>query len=92
MATRTYEILVRNAAGNIVRQTVVETVPDPTQAELNAVDLRTKALAALDTNVSFLAVASPTNAQVSTQVRVLTRECSGLIRLLLDALDSVDGT
>lgn len=92
MATRTYYILVPDGHGGTTRQLVNEAVPDPTPTELNAADLHAKALAALDTNVAFLAVASPSNAQVLAQVRVLTRECTALIRLLLGALDVTDGT
>ena len=44
-------------------------------------DLATKARAALDANATFLAIGSPTNAQVLAQVQRLTRECSALIRL-----------
>lgn len=40
-------------------------------------------LKALTTNASFLDNASPSNAQVVAQVRQLTRQVSGLIRLLL---------
>lgn len=60
--------------------------------ELNAADLRDKATTALATNVTYLAIASPTNAQVAAQVKVLTRECSALIRLLLNQTDDTSGT
>ena len=46
----------------------------------------------LDANTTFLALASPTNVQTLAQVRALTRENTGLIRLALDALDAADGT
>lgn len=54
--------------------------------------IRQRLGAALDANAAFLALASPTQAQVLAQVRVLTRENTGLIRLALDALDAADGT
>lgn len=54
--------------------------------------IRQRLHTALDANAAFLALASPTNAQVLAQVRVLTRENTGLIRLALDALDAADGT
>ena len=71
------------------------TVRDKTSAELasdtaatNNTTLRDQARTALDTNTTFLAVASPTNAQVVAQVKALTRQCNGLIRLTIGALDS----
>lgn len=61
--------------------------------EANGATLRERAVAALDANAAFLAIPNtPTNAQVLAQVKVLTKEASGLIRLLLGRLDSVEGT
>jgi hypothetical protein len=54
--------------------------------------IRGKAQAALAANVTYLALANPTNAQVVAQVNRVTRECTALIRLLLDAVESEDGT
>lgn len=51
-----------------------------------------RAKAALTANATYLAIATPTNAQVAAQVRRLTQECTGLIRLLLNQLDTTDGT
>ena len=48
--------------------------------------------AALAANATFLALAVPTNAQTLAQVQTLTKECSALIRLLLQQFDSVAGT
>lgn len=64
--------------GRLVRETIVQT--DVT-ADAVLFDLATKARAALDANATFLAIGSPTNAQVLAQVQRLTRECSALIRL-----------
>lgn len=58
----------------------------------NESTIRTKAEAALATNDTFLALANPTNAQYFAQLKVVTRECTGLIRLLLKELDSTAGT
>jgi hypothetical protein len=51
-----------------------------------------RAAAALTANAAFLAIASPTNAQTLAQVKALTRECSGLIRMALNEFDTTDGT
>lgn len=64
----------------------------PTAEEVNAQTLRSRAAAALSANATFLALGSPTNAQVLTQVQRLTRECSALIRLAMNLLDTTDGT
>lgn len=54
--------------------------------------LTQRAQRALERNAAYLAIASPTATQARDQVAALTRECSGLIRLLLRALDTTDGT
>ncbi len=54
--------------------------------------LQTKALQALTVNSDYLALATPTAAQTTAQVKALTRECSGLIRMLLGQLDDTAGT
>lgn len=60
--------------------------------DANETDLRTKVISALAANDTYRAIASPTNAQVIAQVDKLTRECSGIIRLLLSQLDTTAGT
>lgn len=61
-------------------------------AESNRVLLESRAQSALVANTSFLAITSPTNAQVLAQVKILTRECSALIKLLLRELSDTSGT
>lgn len=61
-------------------------------ASANESTIGSKVDAALAVNDAFLALASPTNAQTLAQVKALTRECSGLIRLLRHKLDSTSGT
>lgn len=93
MGQRSYDIWVPDGQSGRVRQTVVEIVDDAVlAAEANELALRAQAATALATNVTFLALAAPTNAQTVAQVRALTRECSTLIRLLVRLLDSTDGT
>lgn len=54
--------------------------------------LAAKAQQALTTNATFQAIASPSNAQIAAQVQSLTKQANGIIRLLLNALDSTTGT
>lgn len=51
-------------------------------AEATRADIVAKARAALTANATFQAIGSPSNAQTLAQVRLLTREMNGLIRLL----------
>lgn len=60
----------------------VEVVVDVT-ADAVHVDLHTKARQALTDNATFLAIATPTAAQVAAQVKRLTRQQNAVIRLLL---------
>lgn len=61
-------------------------------ANTNRGTLTTRASAALTGNASFLAIATPTAAQVAAQVKALTRQVNALIRLQVGALDDVTGT
>lgn len=58
----------------------------------NEEDLRQRSRQALQANDAFLAISVPTNAQTLAQVKALTRECSALIRLLLNQVDTTAGT
>lgn len=60
------------------------------QTNLDA--LKTKALSAFNANKAFLAIASPTNADIVAQVKLLTRENNALIKVLFDQLQDQDGT
>lgn len=64
---------------------------DNTQST-NQAALQSKAQAALTANATYLAIGSPSNAQVSAQVTALTKEATAVIRLLLGQLDSTTGT
>lgn len=93
-ATTTYDrsITIQNGT-----PTVTWTARPKTQAELDAdtqntnrATIQQQAATALDTNRTFLALASPTNAQTLAQVKALTRQNQGIIRLLLNQLDSTN--
>lgn len=58
--------------------------------QTNETTLRSQADAALATNRAFLALGSPNNAQTLAQVKALTRQNIGIIRLLLRKLDGTD--
>jgi len=61
-------------------------------AGTNRATIEDRAVTALAANATYLAIGSPSNAQNLAQIRLLTRECTGLIRLLLDQLDTTNGT
>lgn len=62
-------------------------------SDANRSTIQSRAQAALAANATFLALGpSPSNAQVIAQVRALTRQSTGEIRLLLGLTDSTDGT
>ena len=52
--------------------------------------LRVRAKKALVANQAYLAVGSPSNAQLLAQLRALTRQVNALIRLEVDQFDSTD--
>lgn len=54
--------------------------------------LLSKAASAISGNVTFLAIASPTTAQVTAQMKALTRQIDVLMRLAANQLDSTQGT
>ena len=74
------------------RQIEVDAEDEPIQKDLtaNAESLRKQVSAALETNRAFLALANPTPPQTAAQVKLLTQECSALIRLLIGRLDGTD--
>jgi len=59
-------------------------------AEANGATIRSQAEQAMAGNTKFLAISAPTQAQVLAQVKALTRQNQGLIRLALNKFDAVD--
>jgi hypothetical protein len=77
---------------NKVIATAIRPVAKAGSVAFNEAQIRTKAQQALTTNATYLAIASPTTAQNTAQVKALAREVNGLIRLLLGALTDVSDT
>ena len=69
----------------------IDTVPDETpQGNANRETIKAQARQALDVNRTFLALASPSQAQSLAQIRALSRQMNGTLRLLLGKLDGTD--
>jgi hypothetical protein len=70
--------------GKVIEETLE--VVDIT-AEVVEIELHNQARAALDTNSAYLAIPSPTAAEVRQQTERLTRQMQALIRVVVRALD-----
>lgn len=68
------------------------TFPPRSATELNSATMRTRLLQSLAANAAYLALTTPTNAQNTAHLRRATQELSALIRLMLEQLDTADGT
>ena len=55
-------------------------------------DLQAKSRAAIEKNKTFLAITTPTNAEAVAQIKLLTRENTALIKLLLNHFEDSAGT
>lgn len=84
-AVRRYDMI--DESGKKVGE-AVETKPTP--EETNAATIRTAAKGALTTNRAFLEANPTTVAPIAVQVKALTRQANGIIRLLLGQLDGTD--
>jgi hypothetical protein len=62
----------------------------PGTTEANRLTIEDQARQALVNNRTFVALATPTNAQVLAQTRALSRQVNGIIRMLLNQLDDTD--
>jgi len=91
--TRVRRFRVFNDAGERIG-TDEETIPMPEQ--VNAATLRSRLLQALAVNAAyqaaFTATNTPTAAQTTAQTRRNAQQNSALIRLMLEQLDTTDGT
>ncbi len=74
----------------VLRDRIASWVGGIEQANVDA--LETKATVALASNTTFLAIATPTAAQVSAQSKTLTRQVNALIRLQLLQFTDVSDT
>jgi hypothetical protein len=63
---------------------------DSDRDEANDATIRQQANNALDNNRTYLALGAPTNAQVVAQVRGLTQQLNGVVRLVLGKLDGTN--
>lgn len=61
-------------------------------ASANQAALQAKAQTALTNNTTYLAIGSPTNAQVAAQVVALTKQVDALIKLTIQSLSDTSGT
>lgn len=84
---QTGTVVLTVEAARVVRTwTAIADVP----TAVNADAIRTAATQALDANRTYLAVASPTNAQNLAQIRALTRQNNKIIRQVLGLFDGTD--
>jgi hypothetical protein len=59
-------------------------------AGANRVTIESQVAAAITANKAYVALASPTNAQTTAQVKALSRQLNGVMRLLTGQLDATD--
>lgn len=96
MASIVSDTTVTNPDGSTIETVIfsdgsqsVQFTPGPGTPLANQQTLQSQAQTALVNNRAFLAIGSPSNAQVSTQVKALTNQVQALIRM---ALNQFDGT
>lgn len=85
----THRHIVRYELVDGVPVMVWDAVPKGTE-EVNGGTLRQRAVDAMEDNRTFINTASPSNAQAVAQVKDLSRQMNGVIRLVLHKLDGTD--
>ena len=78
--TNTNETIDARTGVRTVEQVTVDVTTD-----VVTIDLHAKARTALAANATYLALATPTNAQNAAQIKALTRQHNAIIRLLIGA-------
>ena len=68
------------------------TFPPLPAADLNSATMRGRLLQALAANAAYSALTAPTAAQTTAQTRRNTQQNTALIRLMLELLDTTEGT
>lgn len=87
MATRTRTI--ETYQNGVLVNSRTETYEVSTE-QVNDETIRAQALSALAANKTFVALATPSTAQNAAQIKALSRQVNGVIRLLLQQLDATD--
>lgn len=87
MPTRQTTVTTSDGKGNETTRTVSYDVP---QEQINDETIRQQALDALAANRTYVARQSPTAAQNTAQIKALSQQMNGLIRLVLGRLDGTD--
>jgi hypothetical protein len=87
MATRSRT--VETYADGVRVDARTETYTTPVEFD-NEETIRDRAAQALATNRTYIALANPTTAQNTAQVKALSRQMNGVVRLLLGLLDGTD--
>jgi hypothetical protein len=59
-------------------------------ADQNASTIKAQVAAAITANKAYVALANPTTAQTTAQVKALSRQLNGVMRLLTGQLDATD--
>lgn len=73
--------------GNLIGDVEVEVEVDITAADQNERTIRQLLAVALETNRTYIALASPTAAQTASEIKAIARQLNWLIRTVLGQLD-----
>lgn len=87
-----YAVALSGAQQTTLQNAVAATAADPTAPWNIAATLTARAQTALTANATYQAIGAPSVAQNTAQIQSLTKQCNGIIRLLLGQLDSTTGT